>query len=140
MQSAAEKAQQEIAKFADQASNMYGRPLLKKTFECSLSCVENTSTTSEQLNGCIRHCQTHANEFEQGMNSEIEQISNRVQRCGMDCQDKARDEVTRRGVPREESSAVLQEIMSQCLVGCYSSVGKELIPAAKTRMDQKFGH
>lgn len=60
---------------------------------------------------------------------------NRLQRCAMDCQDRARDALPASGQPSDAQLASAQKTMESCVGSCVDSHIK-LLPALQKRVEE----
>lgn len=70
----------------DQIRKMQGR-----MFRCSAECCENPGASMNQVHQCIDRCHTPLGKAQGLVTSELEQFQDRLTRCTMHCNDKAKD-------------------------------------------------
>lgn len=70
------------------------RPLHKKAFKCSADCCDRFANAShEAFQGCVSECQRAPAQAEQVLSTELQSFQQRIQRCAMDCKDRAQDKL-----------------------------------------------
>uniref|UniRef100_A0A1B6CYS9 Protein FAM136A n=1 Tax=Clastoptera arizonana TaxID=38151 RepID=A0A1B6CYS9_9HEMI len=62
-------------------------------FKCSIKCCEDTSLTSEESQECLTNCSVHYQECMAHVQSEMNKLQNRMQRCIMQCNDDVSDNI-----------------------------------------------
>eukprot|EP00062_Callorhinchus_milii_P027827 gi/632991601/ref/XP_007884702.1/ PREDICTED: protein FAM136A-like [Callorhinchus milii] len=67
------------------------RKMQAKMFRCSADCCENATASMHQVHQCIERCHTSLAQAQTTVTGELERFQNRLQRCIMECNDKARD-------------------------------------------------
>mmetsp|Transcript_19199 Transcript_19199/g.23352 ORF Transcript_19199/g.23352 Transcript_19199/m.23352 type:complete len:140 (-) Transcript_19199:464-883(-) len=99
----------------------YLRPLHKKAFLCSANCCDKVNSHNE-FQSCINSCQQGPTQAERLLSQELENFQKRIQRCAMDCSDKARDEMpTDPKLHTPELMAKLQGQVDSCVNKCVDS-------------------
>uniref|UniRef100_A0A8C5KF92 Protein FAM136A n=1 Tax=Jaculus jaculus TaxID=51337 RepID=A0A8C5KF92_JACJA len=60
-------------------------------FRCSAGCCEDNQASMQQVHQCIEHCHAPLAQAQALVTSELEKFQDRLARCTMHCNDKARD-------------------------------------------------
>nr|CAB3244287.1 protein FAM136A [Phallusia mammillata] len=104
------------------------RKLQRHMFLQSAGCCENTSATAEQVQECIRNSQTPLTKVQGIIKQELEEFQQRLQRCMMTCQDRAKDQMATSG------QAEVEKKFADCMCVCADDHLK-LIPLMKMRLE-----
>mmetsp|Transcript_5909 Transcript_5909/g.6795 ORF Transcript_5909/g.6795 Transcript_5909/m.6795 type:complete len:140 (+) Transcript_5909:246-665(+) len=97
------------------------RPLHKKAFLCSADCCDKVDS-HEAFQTCINSCQQKPAGAEKLLQRELEHFQQRIQRCALDCRDKAQDKL-----PADQSKhtpdlmAKLQTEVEGCVNKCVDA-------------------
>ncbi|KAM4675006.1 protein FAM136A [Discoglossus pictus] len=67
------------------------RKMQRKMFLCSASCCENEGVSMQHVHQCIERCHTPLAQAQSLVTSELERFQDRLARCTMHCNDKAKD-------------------------------------------------
>lgn len=84
--------QKETEKLLERLGNSTFKPLRKKCFLCSSKCCDSKGSMTE-FQQCVAKCDEPAQRVEELTSRELESFQNRIQRCVMDCQDQAKDQI-----------------------------------------------
>eukprot|EP00586_Coscinodiscus_wailesii_P018455 CAMPEP_0172497740 /NCGR_PEP_ID=MMETSP1066-20121228/104420_1 /TAXON_ID=671091 /ORGANISM="Coscinodiscus wailesii, Strain CCMP2513" /LENGTH=147 /DNA_ID=CAMNT_0013270679 /DNA_START=121 /DNA_END=561 /DNA_ORIENTATION=- len=87
------KAKEQI----DEIDRTLLRPIARNSYACVLKCYDKVGTTgpTEQLQHCSQECQAPYQQYQVVVQQEVNQFQNRLNRAMMQCQDDARDLVTK---------------------------------------------
>ncbi|CAK4096665.1 unnamed protein product [Aphanomyces euteiches] len=124
---------QAVNKMMESLDKSTFRPMQKNGYVCSVKCFDNKDCSAEQLQACIQRCQEPVAQVQNYLNQELSSFQNRLQRCAMDCQDRAQDGLSAR--PSESEIASAQSNMEKCVSKCVDSHIK-LLPALKKRIEE----
>jgi hypothetical protein len=72
-------------------------------------------------------------QLDQYMQQEMQSFQNRIQRCAMECQDRARDALPTGGNPSESQMAAVEKDMKKCIDGCIDTHLK-MLPTLEKRI------
>ncbi|KAF0696838.1 Aste57867_12439 [Aphanomyces stellatus] len=124
---------QAVSKMMDTLDKGTFRPLQKNGYVCSVKCFDTKDCSAEQLQQCIERCQQPMAQVQNYLNQELQSFQNRLQRCAMDCQDRAQDSLGT-SQPSESQIAAAQKGMESCVSQCVGSHIK-LLPTLKKRIE-----
>nr|XP_026260924.1 protein FAM136A [Urocitellus parryii] len=62
-------------------------------FRCSASCCEDSQASMQQVHQCIERCHAPLAQAQALVTSELEKFQDRLARCTMHCNDKAKDSI-----------------------------------------------
>ncbi|XP_006882435.1 PREDICTED: protein FAM136A [Elephantulus edwardii] len=62
-------------------------------FRCSAGCCEDNQASMQQVHQCIERCHAPLAQAQALVTSELEKFQDRLARCTMHCNDKARDSI-----------------------------------------------
>lgn len=116
------KLQKEVEQLVERLGNSVIKPLRKKCFTCAASCEQKGSM--QQFQQCVSACDAPAQQAEQLLTHELENFNRRLQRCAMDCRDKAQDKM-----PLDQTKHTPQLI---------DSLNTEVLQCANTCVDVNF--
>eukprot|EP00924_Labyrinthula_sp_SR-Ha-C_P012861 snap_masked-scaffold_12-processed-gene-1.43-mRNA-1 protein AED:0.02 eAED:0.02 QI:0/-1/0/1/-1/1/1/0/139 len=68
-------------------------PVRKEAFLCSAKCCDTASSNMEGFQNCVQQCEQKTSRVEQTLSQELNAFQDRIQRCAMDCQDRAKDKM-----------------------------------------------
>ncbi|KAL3847648.1 hypothetical protein ACJMK2_018550 [Sinanodonta woodiana] len=108
------------------ATNDLDQSLLRKMqgdlYRCAAACCDNTTTSIEDKQNCIQNCSSPLQRAETFIDGQLTNYAERVQRCFMDCQDKARDKVT------PNSSEADMKVLKMGMETCAAMCADKLLP------------
>ncbi|XP_076876454.1 protein FAM136A [Brachyhypopomus gauderio] len=67
------------------------RKMQGRMFRCSADCCERSADSMSQVHQCIEKCHTPLAKAQGLVTNELEQFQDRLTRCTMHCNDKAKD-------------------------------------------------
>ncbi|XP_051972729.1 protein FAM136A [Xyrauchen texanus] len=67
------------------------RKMQARMFHCSAECCEHPGDSMNQVHQCIERCHTPLAKAQGLVTSELEKFQDRLSRCTMHCNDKAKD-------------------------------------------------
>ncbi|KAG8440888.1 hypothetical protein GDO86_006574 [Hymenochirus boettgeri] len=82
-------------------------------FRCSAQCCENESASMQQVHNCIERCHTPLAQAQSLVTNELERFQDRLSRCTMNCNDKAKDSFDS-GSKEAQVKALLDSCVSKC--------------------------
>ncbi|RHX98381.1 hypothetical protein DYB30_007378 [Aphanomyces astaci] len=104
----------------------------RNAYVCSVKCFDNKDVSAEQLQHCIERCQQPMAQVQNYMSQEMQTFQNRLQRCAMECQDRAKDSLSSQ--PSESQISAAQAGMEKCVSKCVDGHIK-LLPTLKKRIE-----
>lgn len=57
---------------------------------CAATCCDNRDVSLERVQQCVENCSIKVNVAQSYVQTELEQLQNKLQRCVMDCNDDVR--------------------------------------------------
>ncbi|NXN95604.1 F136A protein, partial [Rhinopomastus cyanomelas] len=97
-------------------------------FRCSARCCEDTAASMKEVQRCIERCHAPLAQAQAIVTAELEHFQDRLSRCTLHCNDKARDAL--------EAGGSEGQVRSQ-LDACVATCGDDhlrLIPAMAKKM------
>ncbi|OWF55055.1 protein FAM136A-like [Mizuhopecten yessoensis] len=119
MEAAQARVQNAVTARSEELEKGQIRSVEAEMYKCNLKCVENQSYSVEDKDHCLERCSSRMMQIQKYVQSEMEAYQNRLQRCAMDCQDKARDKM-----PASPKDGVVDKIrgeLEKCMINCADS-------------------
>ncbi|XP_072410388.1 protein FAM136A [Chiloscyllium punctatum] len=114
----AEAQQRRLHKAVDDMVHGLERELIRKMqgkmFRCSADCCENANASMEEVHQCIERCHAPLAQAQATVTGELERFQNRLQRCMMDCNDRAKD-AFHSGVKEPDVKIKADSCVSKCV-------------------------
>uniref|UniRef100_A0A7S2V684 Protein FAM136A n=1 Tax=Fibrocapsa japonica TaxID=94617 RepID=A0A7S2V684_9STRA len=130
------KFQDGVEKVINAVDQKYLRPIQRKTYLCMAKCFEGNSSRQETEN-CTTRCPAELQQAQHVLQSELQTLQNRVQRCAAQCQEDIQNLVTPSTQGDSRQMAKLQENLNKCVSGCMNDSCKQLKPV-QNRIEQKL--
>ncbi|CCI45810.1 unnamed protein product [Albugo candida] len=113
------------------------RDFQKRGYLCSAQCFDDKTSSSEQIQNCVERCQFPMQQLQNVIQQELQSFQNRLQRCAMDCQDRARDSIPINEKVDHMTQSRMQKEMEACVGQC---VDKQIqcIPTLQKRLEQNI--
>ncbi|XP_063788154.1 protein FAM136A [Pseudophryne corroboree] len=89
------------------------RKMQGKMFRCSAQCCEQEGSSMQQVHNCIERCHTPLAQAQSLVTSELERFQDRLGRCTMHCNDKAKDSLDS-GNKEAQARAQLESCVIKC--------------------------
>ncbi|XP_069475011.1 protein FAM136A [Ambystoma mexicanum] len=89
------------------------RVMQGKMFRCSAQCCEIQGSSMQQVHQCIERCHAPMGQAQSVVTSELERFQNRLARCSMNCNDKAKDALDT-GAKETQVKLQLESCVSRC--------------------------
>ncbi|XP_066495709.1 protein FAM136A [Tiliqua scincoides] len=99
-------------------------------FRCSATCCENNTASMKQVHQCIERCHTPLAQAQAVVTQELERFQDRLSRCTMCCNDKAKDSLDSGS---KEQQVKLQ--LDSCVTKCVDD-HMHLIPSMSKKMKE----
>ncbi len=99
-------------------------------FRCSAKCCDNMSLNQTDMQRCLETCSAPAQKADHYMQTEMQDMQDRFQRCAMACADKVKD-------MGESNSQKNRAAMEACVAVCGDEMLR-LLPTYTTRMREWF--
>ncbi|KAJ1091573.1 hypothetical protein NDU88_004692 [Pleurodeles waltl] len=108
------------------------RVMQGKMFRCSAECCETQGASMKQVHQCIERCHTPMGHAQSTVTGELERFQNRLARCTMNCNDKAKDALDSGG---KEPQVKLQ--LENCVSRCADE-HMNLIPSMTRKLKESL--
>ncbi|PAA55152.1 hypothetical protein BOX15_Mlig022310g2, partial [Macrostomum lignano] len=130
--------QDEVHKQIGLIDKQYLRKLQADTFRCSIRCVEDVQAypSPRDSQSCLERCGQVVQQAEKDIEVELSGFQNRVQRCMMDCGDRAKD-----GLPASPSSdqiAKARVASEACAEKCVRTHLEQHLPTAMKKIGERL--
>ncbi|CAH2274713.1 FAM136A [Pelobates cultripes] len=89
------------------------RKMQGRMFRCSAQCCENEGASIQQVHHCIERCHAPLAQAQSLVTSELERFQNRLARCTMHCNDKAKDSFDS-GLKEAQVKSQLESCVIKC--------------------------
>ncbi|XP_074837844.1 protein FAM136A [Carettochelys insculpta] len=83
-------------------------------FRCSASCCENDKASMQQVHHCIERCHAPLAQAQAIVTKELERFQDRLARCTMHCNDKAKDSLDS-GNKEQQVKQQLESCVTKCV-------------------------
>ncbi|KAG6934436.1 family with sequence similarity 136 member A, partial [Chelydra serpentina] len=106
------------------------RKMQGNMFRCSADCCENNTASMQQVHHCIERCHAPLAQAQAVVTKELERFQDRLARCTMHCNDKAKDSL--------DSGSKEQQVKQQlesCVMKCVDD-HVHLIPSMTKKMKE----
>ncbi|XP_041087942.1 protein FAM136A-like [Polyodon spathula] len=90
------------------------RKMQARMFHCSADCCERPGATMQQVHQCMERCHTPLAQAQGVVTGELERFQDRLARCNMHCNDKAKDSFDS-GSKEPVVRAQLERCVSACV-------------------------
>ncbi|XP_074664225.1 protein FAM136A [Strix aluco] len=97
-------------------------------FRCSARCCEDSAASMQQVQRCIERCHAPLAQAQAIVTAELEQFQDRLSRCTLHCNDKAKDALEAGG-----TEARVRGQLDACLATCGDD-HLRLVPAMAKKM------
>ncbi|XP_044273431.1 protein FAM136A [Varanus komodoensis] len=101
-------------------------------FRCSAACCENDQASMQHVHRCIERCHAPLAQAQAVVTQELERFQDRLSRCTMYCNDKAKDSLDTGG---KEQQVKLQ--LENCVTKCVDE-HVHLIPSMMKKMKESL--
>uniref|UniRef100_A0A452H4U6 Protein FAM136A n=1 Tax=Gopherus agassizii TaxID=38772 RepID=A0A452H4U6_9SAUR len=83
-------------------------------FRCSAGCCENNTASMQQVHHCIERCHAPLAQAQAVVTKELERFQDRLARCTMHCNDKAKDSLDS-GSKEQQVKQQLESCVTKCV-------------------------
>ncbi|KAK2156881.1 hypothetical protein NP493_1930g00015 [Ridgeia piscesae] len=133
METVQARVQEAISNLMTKLDREHLRKIQKNMYQCSAACCDKDHYNMEEVQRCVEQCSEPISKTQSFIETEMSHFQNRLQRCAMDCQDKARDQVS--STSSEAEISAYRGQMEKCVIKCADDhVG--LIPNMLKRMQE----
>ncbi|CAG7832059.1 unnamed protein product [Allacma fusca] len=133
---AQENITKKMTEMVDELDRTRLRKIQLQMHRCSVKCCENDAASLEQTQRCIEKCSQGVNNAQEYVQREVGHFQNRLQRCVLDCQDRAKDKLGPN--PSELEIEDVKAGFENCAIKCVDS-HVSLMPDLLKRMKKFLG-
>ncbi|CAM5127447.1 unnamed protein product [Natator depressus] len=90
------------------------RKMQGNMFRCSADCCENDMASMQQVHHCIERCHAPLARAQAVVTKELERFQDRLARCTMHCNDKAKDSLDS-GSKEQQVKQQLESCVTKCV-------------------------
>ncbi|XP_028155647.1 protein FAM136A [Diabrotica virgifera virgifera] len=126
-----QRIEQEMTKLINELDLQYLRKMQADMHRCAATCCDNRDGSLEQVQKCVERCSTKIHWAQSYVQTEMDHLQNKLQRCVLDCN----DDIKLKMGPNPTDSEV-QKFTAQfetCATKCVDSQ-VEYIPSLLKRM------
>ncbi|KAL6081138.1 hypothetical protein STEG23_032829 [Scotinomys teguina] len=98
-------------------------------FQCSANCCEDNQTSMQRVHRCIEQCHAPLVQTQASVTSELERFQDRLARCTMHCNDKAKD-----SLDAGNKELQVKRQLDSCVAKCVDD-HMHLIPTITKKME-----
>ncbi|KAM9310921.1 protein FAM136A [Gastrophryne carolinensis] len=104
------------------------RKMQRKMFQCSAQCCDNETASMQLVHNCIERCHAPLAQAQSLVTSELERFQDRLSRCTMSCNDKAKD-----AFDSGSKETLVRAQMESCVMKCADD-NINLIPSMTRKL------
>eukprot|EP01084_Bolivina_argentea_P047720 87949_1 len=127
------KLQSSVEEMMERVDKRHLRPVQKAAYTCMANCFDNTQAPQAQISHCQEKCAARSERLQKVVQSEINSLQERVQRCAVACQDEAKDSIPAGTNPGDAKFERAQKGMDRCVTTCADKMVK-LMPQMEARI------
>ena len=101
-------------------------------FRCSANCCEDTQASMQQVHQCMERCHAPLTQAQALVTSELERFQDRLARCTMHCNDKAKD-----SMDAGTKELQVKRQLDSCVTKCVDD-HMHLIPTMTKKMKESL--
>lgn len=101
-------------------------------FQCSAGCCEDSRASMQQVHQCIERCHMPLAQAQALVTSELEKFQDRLARCTMHCNDKAKD-----AIDAGNKELQVKQQLDSCVTKCVDD-HMHLIPTMTKKMKESL--
>ncbi|CRL07567.1 CLUMA_CG020532, isoform A [Clunio marinus] len=125
-----QRVEQELTTLVDNLDKSYLRRMQSDMHQCASKCCEDTQSSMDTIQRCIERCSQPVNKAQRYVQSELERVQGRLQRCVMDCNDNIKDRMPTN--PSETEVAKFTTEFERCAIKCVDGTVETLPSLFKT--------
>ncbi|CAG9860330.1 unnamed protein product [Phyllotreta striolata] len=126
-----QRIEQEMTKMINDLDLQYLRKMQADMHRCAAACCDNKEVSLERVQKCVENCSARINMAQSYVQTELEQLQNKLQRCVMDCNDDVR--VKMGPNPSQSEVDKFTAMFENCATKCVDKQ-LEYIPSLMKRM------
>ncbi|KAJ8912840.1 hypothetical protein NQ315_007971 [Exocentrus adspersus] len=111
-----QRIEQEMTKMINDLDVGFLRKMQADMHRCAANCCENKEASLERVQRCVEKCSVKINWAQSYVQTELEQLQNKLQRCIMDCNDDVRVKLGPN--PSEADVEKFTTVFENCAKGC----------------------
>lgn len=108
------------------------RKMQSHMFRCSAECCDRPTDSMAEVHNCIKRCHTSLDQAQALVTSEMENFQDRLSRCTMHCNDKAKDLFD-----SGAKEPAVRSLMDRCVGTCVDD-HINLIPSMTRRLKENL--
>lgn len=115
-----------MGKMLDDVDRQVMRPVQKASYTCSAKCCD-TAKDTEALGACIDACHTKSEKARSIVQAQINDFTQRLQRCMQGCQDQAKNSlpaIMASEADYNKANKIMQDCASKCATDYQTQVPK----------------
>lgn len=122
------RMQNEVEEMVQSLERDHIRKMQGRMFSCSADCCSRSSDSMSQVHQCIDRCHTPLAQAQRLVTAELEKFQDRLTRCTMHCNDKAKDLFD-----SGAKEPAVRSLMERCVGSCVDD-HINLIPSMTRRL------
>ncbi|XP_066507561.1 protein FAM136A [Hoplias malabaricus] len=122
------RVQQAVEEMVQNLEREHIRKMQGRMFRCSADCCDRSSASMAQVHQCIEVCHAPLAKAQGIVTNELEQFQDRLTRCTMHCNDKAKDLFT-----SGAKEPAVRSAMDKCVSSCVDD-HLNLLPSMTRRL------
>ncbi|XP_023017498.1 protein FAM136A [Leptinotarsa decemlineata] len=126
-----QRIEQEMTKMINDLDMEYLRKMQADMHRCAAACCDNKEVSLERVQRCVENCSSKINWAQSYVQTELENLQNKLQRCVMDCNDDVR--VKMGPNPSESEVDKFTTLFETCATKCVDKQ-LEYMPSLLKRM------
>uniref|UniRef100_UPI00358E566A protein FAM136A-like isoform X1 n=2 Tax=Myxine glutinosa TaxID=7769 RepID=UPI00358E566A len=129
-----EKVNNAVNEMLETLDKEHIRKMQARMFRCSAECCDGNKGSTQSVRQCIERCNAPLTQGHALFTAELQRFQERLQRCAIQCSDKAQD-----AHDLGSSKAETQTRLESCVTSC----GKEhleLLPGITRRLQEAFAN
>ncbi|PIK55474.1 hypothetical protein BSL78_07634 [Apostichopus japonicus] len=131
LQASRAKVDESVSRMVDDIDRSVFRKMQREMYLCSARCCENPQYQMSDVQSCAERCSQPIQQGQNYIQQELNDFLDRLQRCGMQCQDDIKDRLGA-SVGGAQTDKLKQELEG-CLIKCTEKhLG--LLPTMSKRM------
>ncbi|XP_038071277.1 protein FAM136A-like [Patiria miniata] len=116
VQACKKRVDEAVTAMVNQLDQETFRPMQRDMYLKSAKCCENPTASMAEVQSCIERCSQPLQSAQNYMQSELNDFLDRLQRCGMQCQDNIKDRLQPSATPAQLDK--LKDELEDCVIKC----------------------
>ncbi|KAF4519105.1 hypothetical protein B566_EDAN010527 [Ephemera danica] len=110
------RVEESMSKLVNDIDKTNLRKLQGEMHRCAAKCCDDSQSSLESVHRCVENCSIPLQQAQKYVQSEIERLQDRLQRCVMQCNDEIRDKIGPN--PTESEVSKYTKEFEGCAVKC----------------------